>query len=225
MDLRTAIKSDWQIWDGLEAVTLTVRKNSGDIDYVLASAKRRVMTNRELAASAGRYTGSDLVWLIPAELLAAGVRIKPADTITESPVKKQTWTVLEASEQTLQTIWKLMCRDMVIAYDLRDLLTLEIPVVGQEDSAARANEWEAAYSDIACRMQPLNTEVFEERGKRTTQTRFDCFISQQVNPWNEDGDWGRVLLSDSGKVYTITGYRQPDRIDQLPVLECVLQSG
>lgn len=219
MALRDQILNDYQLWDNRESVTVRVPVSNGSYtDYALGNCKRRVLTTKELAASAGRYTGSDLVWLIPKTIAdAAGLgNIKPHDRVID--FDDNSYTVLEAAEQTLRTIWRLVTRNMRIAAGLHDAVSLQHPTITQTSAGGRSVSWTTISAAVVCRVQPRQTEVFDDRGVRSTTTVYDVYFEEDIAATNAAGDFARLLFGS--KTLQIVNYKQADRIDVLPVAEC-----
>lgn len=203
--------------DGRESVEYQSTRKAGGVTVTLPNAIQYPITTRELAASGGRYTGSDVVWSLRlAEL--GDVTPKPADTIIDATAA--VWTVLDVAVSRFAGFAKATCRNLAVAFGLEDAVDIEVPTVAAGDTGGRANVWAAKYSDLACRMQPDATESFDARGKDATARRYLCYVARQIDPRSDAGDWGRVTFE--GRYYQITGYRQAERIDELPVVECVL---
>lgn len=210
---------DYQAWDNTESVTFTSHARAFDTAYGLTNCVRRAPTWKELAASGGVYSAIDVVWLLPAALVtAAGAtgtkRPKPADTITDSD--GTVYTVLAADYQATRSTWRLITRDMVIAYDLQDTLTLRRPTLATDAAAGRTySTYTTISSGIACRFQETEASTQDERGKRVTVKRYSVWVATRLYPTIED----QVLDQDSN-VYEVRGWRDADRIDQLQMLDC-----
>lgn len=212
------LSEDYLVWEGLEPVTLEVSRRQGSGQRVgLCKAKRRALTRRELAASAGAYTGEDLVWLLPqAQLPECKFQVKPADVVTDGEGRE--WTVLEAAHNKLRQTWRLVTRDLVLAYDLRDLITVERAELGEDlAGAAVKREWQALYASVPARVQPSERREAEEHGVEGWEEAFDVWVGRELA---DVGREDRVKLRD-GTYLDVVRYRQAERIDQLPVLECV----
>lgn len=219
MALRDQIIGDYLLWDNRETITFRSRDSAGNgTDRTLTDCKRRVLTTKELAASNGRYTGADLVWLVPTTILtgAGETAIKPYDTITDSGSTQ--YVVLEAAEQGLRTFWRLVTRNMVIANQLYDTVNVQHPTITQTAAGHRSVTWATNATSVHCRVQPRQTDVFDDRGVRSTRTVYDVYFASGINATNSDGDmarlvWGTVNLQ-------IVNYTQAERIDALPMAEC-----
>lgn len=104
--------TDYEIWDGIEDVTLGSRSISGDTPAStptsVASAFRESLTLSQLQSfGSGASSEEMLAWhLATAEL--GGVVPKRLDTITDAA--GVVWMVLDATYDTLIKNWRLTCK-------------------------------------------------------------------------------------------------------------------
>ncbi len=210
---------NYKTWGNVEPITLTSRATEADDAFTIPVAKRRAPTDDEVAASNGVYVKEDLVWLLPATLVTAagatGTKApKPGDLVTDADGTE--WTILSRAYNTLKSTFRCMTRDLILAYDLRGLLTIQRPQATTTDAAAgRTFAYDTAYEDIPCRIQETSSEPGEERGKRVTVKRYTVTVNQRLRLTIED----RIVDQDDGEIYEITGWDNADRIDQLMTIE------
>jgi head-tail adaptor len=224
-------------WNNTEAITYTVHRSTGaDIAYSVATAKRRPLSIKERLASGGAYLGLDRVWLIPAALLAPTPTpglpslLMPGDFLTDS--EGVIWTVLEASFQTLKSVWRLICRDLVLAWGLRDSVDLQRATVTTDAAGAPVRAWpdnnasgitaggSVPYGQVPARVQLLTQQEAVARGIRGLQAAYSVIVGQAVVVTAEDRV--KVLSGPHQGLYLkIEGLRNPERIDELPILDCV----
>lgn len=213
---------NYTAWDNTEPVTLTSIARTGNTLFEISTAKRRNPSYRELAASQGVYTGQDLVWLLPASLVsqegATGQQaVKPGDLITDG--NGITWTILERSLNTLQSTYRCMTRDMILAAQLYDTLTITRPTEFETDAAGgRVYDYATIYTGIPCRFQEVDASTTDERGQRLTVKRYSVWVSQRLYLTIED-----VATDSEGNVYEVRGWQDADRIDQLQRLDCEIR--
>lgn len=205
---------DFRTWDNVEAVQYrSSRQLAGPFDLIPV-AKQRKLTNKELAASGGVYTGIDRVWTIPQAMFSQGIVPKPADVIVDAQARR--WTVLQAEAAKQEETWRLTCRDLVLANDLTDSITIERATITYDHSGVAIKTFAPVCVGIAARVQPEHSDIVDERGIRGFKTVVQIIIGQEVSVTNED----RVTL---GAVhYEIRGYHNSKRIDELPVIDCEL---
>ena len=213
ISIRGSILNDWQYWSDREPVTLLTHTKVSDVSHPLASAKRRALTYRELSAANGVYTGQDLVWLLPAAVLPSGVVPKMADVIRDSTGTP--WTVLEAALNTLQTYWRLTTRDRVLAYGLRDTISVWRPTNAASPAGDRTPKYKPLYLNVQARIQPQAQDATDRLGKRFLSERFQIYVERdlgvEINDQVRDG---------TGKIYQITGYEDPSQVTLLPSIMC-----
>jgi hypothetical protein len=192
-------------------------QNGGDVTISLSAAKYSTGV-REQRTSYGVYRGDYATWTVPqADLLGADITPKARDTIiTEDGVE---YTVLDAPATAFLDFVRLATVELDIVNELHDTATIEVPTITQGTTGARLPIWTAKYTDIACRVQPMQTMDFGARGKDATATRYTFVCSTPINPRNDKGDWGRIIVA--GKILEITGYSAAERIDELNVVECI----
>lgn len=214
MGLTINTTNHWKVWANRESVILL--PPGGGAPATITDAKSRSVSVREQAASFGRYQSGDVKWYLPVvQTVAAGITPAIGWTVTDG--EGTVWTVLMVDKTVLGAVWKLTTRNLAIA--LGDTIDIEVPTVTPGVTGARENAWSVKYPGLVARMQPERQETFEGRGKRTTATKYLCYVSQPIDPRNDAGDWGRIAFA--GRYYEVTGYRNAARIDELPVVECV----
>ena len=211
---------DWLIFDGLQEITFTSRRITADsqgdqIDSQI-QALRRAPTFKELAASNGAYTGQDVVWHVPAVQLTVGPP-KPRDTVIDSD--NVSWTVLEVQWDTLKSRWRLITRNPIIAYDLRDEVSIEQCTITYDAVGAPVRTWppiggQILYPNIPARVQPDDSVVVDQRGVRGDLETYFVFLAEQVPIL----DVRECRVNWNGVYLDITGSRQSERIDELPML-------
>lgn len=173
MALRDAIIDDYLIFDNLEAVSFVTVANSGDTTASIANALRRAMSYKELAASGGQYTGKDLVWWIPYTLLQSA---KTKDRVIDAA--GVSWVVLDATLNTLQTLWRLVTRNPIIAYDLRQLVTLAKNNTDQDAGKQRAPEWLPYRSACPASVTRDGLDIADAFGQRTGRSSYSVVIEE-----------------------------------------------
>lgn len=235
MDLTPVFATDYLTWDNTEPVQYErarhgdsfppadrTKPSQADILAPISVAKRRAVNRKELAASAGVYTPKDLVWLIPQAVLTTGLVPKPGDAVLDNNGDR--WTVLELALNKFKQTWRLTCRNFVLSealYDKIDILraNLDIDAAGayvknfDDALGIQNNGMRYLYRQLPCRVQLITNEIVDERGIRGFQATTQIILSKQIDVTFED----RVIFGD--KIFDITGYHNPERIDELPVLD------
>lgn len=198
-----------------EEVTYTSVTTSTNTSAAFYDAVRYPVSLKEAAASNGVYRTDDIIWTVSTcSLSNAGLTPKPRDYITYD---SKTYTVLECVKSPVLAFWRFVTRDLTLSADLQDTITIYTPTVTLDAAGGQSRSWGAVHSSIAARVQPITVDDLSERGMRTTRVRYDVTVGQDVTVKNTAGDWGRIVWGS--KTLEITGYRQAERIDALPVIE------
>jgi hypothetical protein len=218
--MATAFQIDTQrLLPWIETADYIVATSSGDGDtFCLTTAARYDRGLREGAPSFGVYQQADTVWTVDADELCE-VTPKPRDRIVDE--EEQTWTILAATKSAVLNFWRFDTRNLAIAADLKDSITIEVPTIGQSATGAITRTWTVKYDAIAGRAQPIAEVDYTERGKQATAITIRIYLGQQVDPRNAALDWGRVSVN-GGAPMNITTYTDAERITDLPYIEATL---
>lgn len=194
--------------------------------YPISVAKRRAITNKDIMAGVAAYGAQDTIWLIPAAVFPATVTPKRSDVITDS--RGDRWTALDVQLQAVLSTWRFSARNLVLAEDLRDTVTIERADITFDSAGARIKTWPTGplpqggkilYS-LAAKVQDMTIEVADQRGIRGAVGKVAVVVSRQITI---DPERDRVRLS-SGSYLDILGYHDTDRDDILPSLDCERRS-
>lgn len=234
------LSDDYKLFDGLEVVNYEVALRGENEPDAVLQAKRRAISNPERYPSGGVYVGASVDWHVPDPLLIPGVTPKPADVIVDSD--GQRWTVLIAEHKALQSRWRLTCVNLILAYQLRDQITIERPDITPDSSGVVVKKFPTVpsfprdtqhvettggkiiYRGIA-RVQLLAEAISEGRGIRGPELRYDVIVPHLPVEGLTTED--RIVWLRPGKEFPNTvyldclGYRNAARIDELPVIEAV----
>jgi hypothetical protein len=224
MGLTIDISSDYLLWDNTEAGTLTNTSGAGDTDVAVATTMAADLSRQELAASDGVYTPRDKTWSIPAALLS-GYEPKPRDIWTDTATGTE-WTALEVRRAAIGSSvchYVLTCRNLVLESSLTDSIDIQRSAVTYDAAGAIVQTWppdggSTAYAALACRVQTQTSEAADEAGIRDQETTIWIYLSRQVaiNVLTDRVKFGSAY-------YDIERLRNPERIDELPVLEVKLR--
>lgn len=229
--------SNYQIWGNTEEVFLYSVTRGGATGTALVTgnpceidtAKRRAPTYKELSASNGAYTGQDLVWLLPAALMNGAPNApKPGDRIKDAA--GNTWTVLEAALNALKSTWRLMTRNLALAHQLYDLIDIQRSAVTYDAAGGALRGWPddpsptgtVVYASLPAKVQLLTQATSEVLGVFGLKGTYAVFVGQDVVIQKMD----RIAWKPTGGAATyldILGQHNPQRIDELPILDCILQ--
>jgi head-tail adaptor len=212
------LTSDYLVFDGLESVTFTSKKAAGNVQTVISKALGRAPTYRELSVSQGVYTAQDKVWIVPKTLLDPTTP-KPADFITAG---SDNWTALEVKKTALGSSWWMLTRNLVLAADLRDTIDIQRAAVTYDAAGGKVRTFPAAggttpYQSLPAKVQKLTEALKIVLGVEGFQGTYAVIVSQELTITEDDRvKFGSLFLD-------IVGMKNPSRIDELPVLDCVLQ--
>lgn len=104
------LKNAWQQFDGIEEVTFTPRQRTGAVAATGVKALRRTLDKNDLAfGSAGGVDlgPEDMIWHLW-DVSLTGLKPQSQDFITDSD--GVVYKILSASQQTLKTRWRCLCR-------------------------------------------------------------------------------------------------------------------
>lgn len=219
MPVTLDFSNDYLYWNLAEAVTFYSRSNFGGIPPVaISKALRGTLTEKELAASNGAYTGQDVKWLIPNGLFAGTVP-KPGDKVKDAANTEFTILPEGTSYDIADKIWELITRDIVLHYELRDTGTIQLPTLTKDAAGGKIKTWSDATANIPCRLQPVQGDIFEEREVRGLRINYVCYL-EDVDVATADGELGRLKVGS--KFYDIKGYVKPQVIGNLMEITCEL---
>lgn len=205
---------DQALFDSPEGVTFTSVRLAGNATVAgIADATFDFVSLREAADSNGAHQAGDVSFSIRQSLLAAVGGAKPGDRVLRE-ADGQTYTVLTATPTVFTRVWDLVCRNLILANDLRDVGTLSRPAVSP-GAAGRPTKggYADVITDVPCRVQPEGGRATDAAGKRTIPKRFTAYLGQPV-----DARAGDRFVS-AGVSYTVVGTKNPDRIDKLMSLD------
>ena len=101
------VSDDYTIFDGVEDVTVTLRRTTGDTARSVSDALMRSVAGSDSQA-AGVVIGADTTsWTIPVDELESGDVIQEGDTITDAA--SVVWTIKSVTHATLESRWRCVC--------------------------------------------------------------------------------------------------------------------
>lgn len=213
----TAHASEWKLWPGRENVTLRIQRDIGIYDsYPLTAtggaAKRRVISWKELEASAGAYTNQDRAWLLPLANLPANLQPKPGDQVRDSD--DVDWTIGDMQVGKFGLTYRCVARALAVVHELAELGQLKRPAEAK-DSAGRAAlaTYSAVGSQVRCRVQPEDGSIEEVFERMTIPRRYRAFLETPLTVKAHD-----QFVVGSTK-YTVKGFRNAERIWDLMSLQ------
>lgn len=213
MSFATMTADDWRFWPEREDATLRKQTALGTYtDHALSAtggaAKRRAPTWKEQAASAGAYSAKNLVWLLPTANLPSGVTPKAGDVIRDADGVDH--TVLEVLVGKFGQTHRCVTIALAVVYELSALGTLERPISGR-DGAGRplAAGYDTVAADVRCRVQPEDGAAGDVDERRVIALRYTAVLATGVAVRAKD------RFTADGVAYTVLGFRNPERLDEL----------
>jgi hypothetical protein len=213
--------NEYLVWSNTHSITITSYELApqGNFTYPVTVVTRRAPTFKEIASSGGKYTSRDVVWIMPAVLVqgAGGVgnrQPKVADFVNGDD--GITYTVLSADLQVEYTQWRLTTRDIILAYNLYDTITIQRwPIVTDNaGSLIYTGIPTAVITGLQCAIKETTAAGVQERGKKIAKRTFSVWVSQQLMPNYTPQNLDQVV-DQSNNIYELVGWSNPGAIDQL----------
>lgn len=134
--------------DGIEPVTLL---RPGTPLAIELAALRGAVSQREAAASTGRYTAADVAWHLPGRTFTPEPRV--GDLLVDGGGRR--WTILSVTRATCGARWRCICRSLAVEQGLDDYIDLERAVATKSAAGAEVLAWRPWRTGLACRVQPV----------------------------------------------------------------------
>lgn len=208
--------------DDQEAVR--VRWPGEPFSFAVAHAIQRPVTRREMEASQGLYQAHDVQFtLYGAEcerspvpgcliLLPAGSDGSRDET---QPPKCDEFTVLQARLESAGSVWVCIARNLVITERLDTLITIQEGNFQKSQGGADEADWTDLYVGVRARIQPENSRQQIQHGQRRIKRQFRVFVREMFTLRRQ-----HRIVDSAGRLYRVTGFEQPERIDRLTEITC-----
>jgi len=190
------------VCDGLQTVTLASRENPSD--RVDVQALLRPVTDRELARSNGMYRAGDVRIHFAGSNDFAPV---PGDTVTDANDRQ--FTILTASLETLTDRWIVTARDLIISEGLNTLVTIQVATTAKGASGAHEQTWADLLTNVRGKIQRMSASQDDGRGVKRLDRSYVLYIREPLELT------GIYRVVSTGVIYRVTGYVNPESIDQL----------
>lgn len=208
----------WRLMPEQEPIVLLVQQTPGVfVGYAVPRAWQRDRTVAERSPTGAVYVGKAKDWFLPKELLP-GVAPKPGDRIehvTEAGMT-ETETVQTRDVALAQTVWRLGCLSLELAFGLTDLIDVETYLLGKDTSLGTTRVPTPFAQSVKCRIQLLTEQAARERGLEYSEGQVEITVERQLPGL----DVVESVVTDraTGQKYAVVSYRQPRRIEELPVI-------
>lgn len=214
MSLADSVAADWKHWPEREDITLRARSTgiTSYTDHALTfspggAVKRRAISFRELAASAGVYTSSDRAWLIPSQVLPAGVVPRPGDVIRDGAGAD--WTVGEVTVGKFGLTHRCVCRNLALTNGLTSSGAIRRPAAAADAAGRPANATYATVATVTCRVQLEPSGAEDVFDKRASLNLYSAYLAEPLTVKAHD------RFEADGVAYTVLGFDAPQRIWEL----------
>lgn len=204
MSFLTAIADDLDLFDGLEASTLTHRLDASE-DTLTVSLWRAIGT-AEAAASDGKYTTEDV--RAHAKTSEVSVDPEPGDSITDA--SGVTWTIIAVQRDTLATRWRLICRRLDITNEAATLVTIQVATWAKSAGGAQQATWANSQTNVRAKIQRIDGSEVDDNKRREVKAQFTVTFEGQTILTKSH----RIVGSDAA-IYRVAGYQNPDLIGEL----------
>ena len=216
-------------WDNLQAVTYVSRRDGADMVAVVENVKGHQVSVREAATSFGAYQAGDWRANITRRHLPANIDDpKPGDYVVTAD--DQRWTVLTVDHRRRDKngtqLFGVNARNLAVYYDLRDLITVQMPEMTLDAAGAMQKTWKAKYVNISAKVQKISETVAEERAIRGLKGTYQVFVDRELHLSNQE----RIAWTpkergvdqphaSAPRFLEIVGYHNAERIDEIPVID------
>jgi len=183
--------------------TVSIQSQAGG-DPEDTSAIRRWVTEREAAASNGKYTTDDGVFHVSGYGLETDIAI--GDTITDTD---GAWTIIGRRFEQLTNRWELIARQL----SLTDVVTIQLATWTKSEDGIQEAVWNNEHTDLAASFQLVEGKDEEDHRNQHLMPRYRVHLVQTI-----DTDNRRVI--HDGNAYRIIAHGDSDRVDVAFELEC-----
>lgn len=203
MTFATDIATDFaDVVDNLAPVSLF--RFNGDSASV-SNALRRAISTREAAASAGRYTASDVRFHFPTSDVSEAPRV--GEVIQESAGTR--WTILDVGTETLTARYRCACRFLAIYDDLDCLVSIEAATWEKDTRGVLVPTWNTRLTGVAAKIQEIDAVPALEDGVRQLLETHHVYLASNVDLTAGDRirhgvrTFRVVRISDKGSLTTL----------------------
>ena len=221
-----------------ETVTLESVRAHGILRATVPHVRRHQINVVERQPSFGVYSAEQIGFRLRSQFIPAELRpLNPRDRLIDAGGNEYTVLIVAPSRNTSggPQAWKLTCIDLRIAFDLRDLVTIQTPTRGLDKQHAKIiGPWEDKYPLIAARVQLVEENAQDMAGKHVSQGRYQVVVDRELklHSHEERVKWIPGLVRDpvthetrapditDVRYLEIVGYRNSESIQELPVLDC-----
>jgi hypothetical protein len=211
--------ADFYTLDNLQPLTLRV---AGQADQAIPAAQDHPPTATDIEKAAGQVVQTDRYWVWP--IVATPAQPPLGSVLLDAD--GALWTILDVTrKQRPQGVWTAHTRNLAVAAGLNNVAQVWKATYTKSPAGEAVATYAAVLTGIPARFQPIDTteQIFEDaEWPKTTYhviLGLDIFAPDiPVEPASAD----YRLVDSSGRHYRIMKYTRAQRIDALPIAECVL---
>ncbi|MBI1899749.1 MAG: hypothetical protein HYS13_01385 [Planctomycetia bacterium] len=194
--------------DATEAITLT---SPSGAKTAVSAALRRAVTEREAAASQGKYTRADVKWHVPRSQSPS----VPALGATVTDTTGGVWTVLQVEHDVLSDRFALWTRRLQIAVGLTEIVHVQTAAWSKDAQGAAAAAWSLAVANVAARIQAVEGSLSADSGRPALRVLHRIYLARQIDLTASV----RIFHPATGQAYRILRFTRPQRLDELLTIE------
>lgn len=195
------------------------RTNSSDVTIALSRCAFYPGRISQAAPSNMVYTASDgeaRFGFTDIAGIGTGYDPKPGDRMT--PPGKSERVVISVLEAPMLQFWACVLRDLVLAYDLRDIATIiRYDSTPSDEDGLRVATPTELETGVPCRMQPdSNTAEADLNGQFATRKTFTAYLNVEVEILAGD------VIEVDGVKYNAIMQANRSQVDTLTTVTCEL---
>lgn len=203
------------IMDGLSAVSVELPDGS---TFTAPQALGRAVARSEIEASNGQVLIGDRNWHLPIAEVPSEPR--PGSVIVSGDER---WTVLTVSRESFQSRWRCLARELSIAHNLDNIITIEQATYTKGQGGAAEPAWQAWQAALKAHIQIIGADNEATHERHTITQRARITVDRSIK-FEEGAPPGRNyrIRDKGGQVWKVIGYEGSQRIDALPVITAEL---
>lgn len=194
--------------DGLESISLL--KRGGSTVTTISTALRRELSTAEIVDSDGMYLAGDTRWHVPNPENFREAQI--GDIIKDD--NRTRFVILEKRLDTLSVRWRFLCRNMIVAYGLDDMVRIVRATFEKTDEQVDESTFPIWKTGLHARIQAVDSEVQADLDQRVTVVTHFIYFEDDLDLDHRD----RILSSD-GTAYKYIEDRDKGVIGQAMIVE------
>jgi len=211
--------ADFLTLDDLEPLTLRI---AGQADQAIPGAMDHPPDFKDPDTAGGQVLEGDRYWVWP---IAATPAQPPLGSLLIDG-DGASWTILSLTrKKTPQGVWTARTRNLAVAYGLDNLAAVWKAAYSKSPAGEALAAYVALLTDIPARFQPLDTTEQILEDAEWPKTTYHVILGTDIFAPNipvEPASADYRLVDSAGRHFRIVKYTRAERIDALPLAECVL---